>query len=405
MRGRRGATQRAGGDTGTPRCVLWLLLASVSVLGPMGSNALAQEAVERIERRCLAALERIVRDSFPGGSAAVILPDGKELAFAVGYADVEAQRKMTPSDRFMSASIGKTYLGAMVLHLAAQGLLELDVRAASFFEGEEWFKRLPNAAEFTVRQLLRHESGLPRYVVLPEFWKALVEAPDRRWTPKDCLEYVFDAGAVHSVGKGWAYSDTNYIVVGMIAEKVSGKSLGEYVKQHFLERLGLRDTELAVGRRQQGLVQGYVKTSTFQRHLERERLLDSEGRMPFNPEFEYAGGGYVNTPLDLARWARLLYSGKAFEGQYLDEMLDTVPARLGPNGSYGISVMVRETAAGQMLGHDGNYPGFTSTMGYFPELQVAGAFQVNTCDPRSLQLPMHRLLVECADIVKEELGG
>ena len=54
--------------------------------------------------------------------------------------------------------------------------------------------------------------------------------------------------------------------------------------------------------------------------------------------------------------------------------------------------------------HDGNYPGFTSTMGYFPELQVAGAFQINTCDPRSLQLPMHRLLVECADIVKEELS-
>ena len=126
--------------------------------------------------------------------------------------------------------------------------------------------------------------------------------------------------------------------------------------------------------------------------------------MPFNPEFEYSGGGYVNTPLDLARWARLLYSGKAFEGEYLDEMLDAVPARLGRNGRYGISVRVRETAAGRMLGHDGNYPGFTSTMGYFPELQVAGAFQINTCDPRSLQLPMHRLLVECADIVKEELS-
>lgn len=356
---------------------------------------------ERVESHCRAALDRaFARGKFPGGSAAVILPDGSELAFTVGLASVEDEQPMRPGDRLCSGSVGKTYVAAAALHLVAQGKLALTDTVASHLGEEPWFSRLPNAAQLTVRDLLRHTTGIPRYVFHPELWRRLRAEPDKVWKPEELLAFVFDAKPLFAPGEGWAYADTNYIVLGMILERVAGVPIHDYIGEHLLAPHGLRDTVPSDRRRIPGLIQGYV--GVCKAFGLPDRVLE-DGVFVINPQFEWCGGGYANTPLDLARWARILYSGHAFDGDYLGAMLDTVPASMfGKGGSYGLGVIRRETEAGPSLGHDGVFPGYLSAMTWFPERRVAAALQVNRDGEREAGVDPHALLITFAGIVERE---
>jgi D-alanyl-D-alanine carboxypeptidase len=154
----------------------------------------------RIQERCQAELERVFAgSSFPGGSAALILPDGQLLTLTVGLASVEDKQKMRPADRMLSGSIGKTYVTAAAHHLIQKEKIRLDDKASSYFkhgdaEPDAWFMRLPNAGEFTLRQLLRHQSGMPRYVFQKQFFEDLLADvnKDKVWKPEELLAYVFD---------------------------------------------------------------------------------------------------------------------------------------------------------------------------------------------------------------------
>ena len=356
---------------------------------------------DRIEDRCAEYLWMLYEErGFPGGSAAVILPNGSEVAIPVGYADVEAEIEMTTDDLMLSGSIGKTYVTAAAHKLMLAGKLSFDQKAIDFFEGEEWFRRVPNGDAVTLTQLLHHQSGIPRYVFKPSFFPDCVASPDKVWTPKELLSYIFDDDPMFAPGKGWAYSDTNFIVIGMIIEKASGMTFYEYVRKNFLDPLGLKATLASDSRRIPGLVQGYVVS--FKAFGMPDRALE-DGVFCFNPQFEWCGGGFASTPMDLARWARLLYRGEAMEGPYLETMLDSVPAQLGPGKEYGCGVMISDSPFGKQIGHDGVMTGYTATMGYFPDIEVAVALMLNTDNGRVLGMPLDRVTLTLASIAKEEL--
>ncbi|MHC4897561.1 MAG: serine hydrolase domain-containing protein [Planctomycetota bacterium] len=391
--------------------LLLLLLAVTLAAQDSRPASVPTDVRARIQDRCQAELERVFAgSSFPGGSAALILPDGQLLTVTVGFASVEDKQKMRPADRMLSGSIGKTYVTAAAHHLIQKGKIRLDDKASSYFkhgdgEPDAWFMRLPNAGDFTLRQLLRHQSGLPRYVFKKQFFEDLLadDNKDKVWKPRELLSYVFDSEPLFPAGKGWAYSDTNFIVVGMILERASGMTFYEYVQKHFLAPHRLKDTLPSDQRRIPGLIQGYA--GLMQRFGVPERVIGKDGKFVLNPQFEWCGGGFANTPADLARWARILYTGKAMEGPYLKTMLDTVPAaRLGRGTRYGLGVMERETPAGRLLGHDGMFPGYSSTMGWFPEPRIAAAFQVNKDDSRAVMAPMYRVMTRLVKIAADELG-
>jgi D-alanyl-D-alanine carboxypeptidase len=356
---------------------------------------------ERIANRCQQALDELfAHGHFPGGSAALILADGSEQTFTVGVA--AEQRPMQPTDRMLAGSIGKTFVAATALRWIATGKLSLDARAAEYLGELEWFERLPNAERITVQQLLRHQSGLMRYELDRAFWKDLLADPDKSWQPAELLAYVLDRKPLFAAGEGWSYADTNYIVLGMVIEKVTGKPVFEDIRNHLLEPHGLRDTLPSDQRKLPGLIEG---TSGFARQLGIPEQVIQDGAFVINPQFEWCGGGFLSTPLDLARWARVLFTGKAFAEPYLEPMLDAVAAPgLGANTRYGAGVIVRETTAGPLHGHDGMFPGYLSTMGYFPAVGCAAAFQINKDTPPAPRIGMHELLVTFAGIVREELG-
>lgn len=344
--------------------------------------------------------KKLEQEAFPGASAALILPDGSLLTCAVGLASIADERAMTPADRMLAGSIGKTYFSAAALRLVAAEELDLEAKVASFFEGVDWYTKVPNGAVITVRQLLRHQTGLPRWVFSDELWQRLLGEPDHVWSVEERLAYVAEEPPLFAPGEGWAYSDTNYVLLGAILEKVSGKTVYELVEASLLEPLELEDTIPSDRRELPRMAEGYARLLS---QLGVPERVIQDGRFVFNPQFEWCGGGFATTPADLARWAKALYTGKAFEGDYLDALLDTVPIPGQRGRRYGLGVFVSETELGDLVGHDGFMPGYASTMGWFPELRVAAAFQMNSDDARKLGVPQHLVLRDLARLVKAEL--
>lgn len=363
-----------------------------------------QSTAERIAERCQPVLDELVERGVPGVSVGIILPGGEELGLTAGYSFKEDERDLLPEHRLLLGSVGKTYVTAAVHHLVHAEKLSFEDYAVEYFEEDEWFERVPNAGEITIHQLLRHQTGIPRYVFKDQFWELVMSEPDKTWKPEELLAYVFDDEPLFAAGEGWAYADTNYIVLGMIIERVSGQTFYDYVDEHLLKPHGLKDTVPSDSRTIEGLVQGYCKNPGMKNLGVPDRML-VEGTFVFNPQFEWTGGGYACTPLDLARWAAILYSGKAFDAPYLETMLDTVAApQLGAQREYGLGVIVTPTDLGPLQGHDGFMPGYMTAMGYFPEQDIAIAIQVNTDDGRAIGGPLPVLAQQLAQVAAEELA-
>ncbi len=320
-----------------------------------------------------------VAQHWPGLSVAVVLPDGRIAAAASGFADTATKKALTTGDRLLQGSVGKTYVAAVAMQLVAEGLLDLEAPISRYLGHERWFDSLPNGRDATVRQIMQHTSGIVRYEFQPAVTARLRAEPFKVWTPVERLRALFGSAPPFAAGKGWEYSDTNYIVLGMIIERLTGRSYYDEVQRRVLSPLGLRNT-IPSDRRSLPLVaNGYAGPKNDLGGY--DASIGADGLLAINPQFEWTGGGIASTTSDLARWAKLLYEGRAFPEAMLPRMLDGVPARLGPNVRYGLGVMIRPTPLGPSWGHSGFFPGYATEMTYFPMSRIAVAVQVNLTDP------------------------
>jgi D-alanyl-D-alanine carboxypeptidase len=324
----------------------------------------------------------------------VSFPDGTVLAVTAGEADTVRHTPMTPEGRMLQGSVGKTYFAALAMQLVGEGRLDLEAPVSGYLGHLSWFGRVPNAADITARHLMTHTSGVMRYEFKEAFTVDLTNQPDKHWQPSELLAYVLDEEASFPAGEGWEYSDTNFILLGMIMEEITGEACYDLIRERILGPLGLDDTVPSDSRTIPGLIMGYAGPANPFGGT--DEVLTDDGRFVINPQFEWAGGGFASTPSDLARWARALYTGEAFDADLLPLMLDGVPARLGPGSRYGLGVILLDTPAGPSQGHSGFFPGYLTEMAYFPELDVAVALQVNTSVGRALGRSPAGVLVELA---------
>jgi D-alanyl-D-alanine carboxypeptidase len=335
--------------------------------------------------------------SFPGATVGVVLANGESFGLAVGFSDRETKKAMMPTDRMLAGSVGKTFAAATALQLVKEGKIGLDDKIEKYLGREPWFARLPNAKEITVRQLMNHSSGLVRYEFKEQFTKDLTANPEKVWQPAELVAYLLDEKPPFAAGTGWDYSDTNYIVLGMIIEKVTGRKFYDEADRRLIKPLKLTGTIPQDGPRLKGVIQGYAGPNN---PFGGTDAMIVSGKFAINPQFEWTGGGYASTAQDLARWARMIYEGKAFAPELLPQVLDGVSApMLGRETKYGLGVIIRKTAAGISYGHSGFFPGYMTDMMYFPEHKVAVAVQVNTSVGRDLGKPLGRVLVELIEII------
>lgn len=355
------------------------------------------EDLQRLRASVQAKLDELYKNAeFPGATVGFILADGRFTSVSTGLSNLENKTPLQPTDKMLAGSIGKTYFAAVVMQLVQEGKLNLDEKIAKWFGREPWFPRLPNASDITARMLMNHTSGLAEYYELKGFINTLRSKPDMAFKPEILVECVLDSKPLFAAGQGWSYADTNYILVGMIAERITGKSLYSQVEKRILKPLKLTRTIPSNSRTLPGVITGYsMPNSPFGF----EGPVIKDGKFIINPQFEWAGGGYASTAEELARWAKALYEGKVFKPAMLEQMLAAVPAKTGRGDKYGLGVQVRQSNWGISYGHGGWFPGYNSEMEYFPEHKVAIAIQVNTDERRKIKKSLRAYIADIAQIV------
>ncbi len=337
---------------------------------------------------------------YPGLSFALAADQNRIITLASGYADRERKITLQPTGALMQGSVGKTYVSALVLDLVQQQKLRLEDKVSVHLGQYDWFHRLPNAKDITVKMLLNHTSGIMRYEFKEAFTKDLTADPGKTWQPEELLAYVFDEKAPFPAGEGWDYSDTNYILLGMILEKLTGMKYYDLLQKNLLDPYGLRSTFPTQGRKLDRLVPGYAGPDN--EFGGKDKVIDEKGLFIINPQFEWTGGGLYSTPEDLARWGKLLYEGKVVDTALL--FSQAVPAKLGRNTQYAMGVIIRQTGLGKAVGHSGFFPGYMTEMLYFPEHKICVALQSNSSDFKTLKVGLLRILMELAAAYRNDQG-
>ena len=343
-------------------------------------TAIRSEATRALLDRELDAIRS--RLGIPGVSVTIVFRDGTEWTGTSGLADVAGGVEVTPESAFALASVSKTYTAALVLALAADGLVDLDAPAVSYLEGAALDKRI------SVRQLLDHTSGLDDYFLHPPIDRALLADRAAFWSVARTLRYV--GRPYFAPGTGWHYSNTNYLYLGLIAERVTGQTLSVALRERFLEPLGLEATWYqGVEEPQAPIAVGYRFAST--RLTDRPiSLADGTGVAPFTSVVSAAAGAgsIAATSSDVARWAALLYSGEVLGPGMTDEMLGGVAATAGyrPRVPYGLGVQAFHIAGRPSYGHSGRLLGFRSVVRHIPSesLTIAVLTNQSRADPAQI---------------------
>jgi D-alanyl-D-alanine carboxypeptidase len=271
---------------------------------------------------------------------------------ASGVADVRIGRPMRPGDRFRAASVTKSMLATVVLQLVAERRLSLSDTLERWLPGI-----LAYGDRITVRQLLNHTSGVPDYEAAV---MAGLYAGDRfrSWRPRDLVALVADQPPDFPAGSARSYSNTGYVLLGLIIERVTGQRLGRELERRIFRPLGMHDTSaptnfpLLVGRHANG----------YSLRLD-DQLNPIEGTLfditIFNPSLAWAAGNVVSDVEDLARFFRGLLGGRLLPPALLADMKTPVDQTPG-EASYGLGLIVAPSPCGPLFGHDGGIPGFTN---------------------------------------------
>ena len=297
---------------------------------------------------------QVLASGAPGYMARI--DDGRRVSVtAAGLADRATGRPLTGREQFEIGSNTKTVVATLALQLVDRGKLDLDAPVSTYLPGV-----VPDGADITVRMLLNHTSGLFSYTSDPEFFTDMEQDPQHVHTDRELLDVAFRHEPNFPPGEGWSYSNTNYILIGMILRELTGKSLPDLVEQRIARPLGLRHTYVADPRVTDtgpGLAHGYA-VNFGEQPLTYTDITD-------RPIGGWAGaaGAIVSTQHDLSRFFAGLLGGKLISHGQLKQMKTTVelPEGFGMKGGYGLGLMKKETPCGTVWGHGGDTLGHHST--------------------------------------------
>jgi D-alanyl-D-alanine carboxypeptidase len=327
----------------------------------------------------------------PGISAAMTFPDGTTWIANAGFADVARHRVVTSTTAFSAGSISKTFTSALVMRLAEAGKLSLDAPV------KRYLPKLAIDPTITVRQLLDHTSGLDDFFSHSAIDTALLARPRRVWSAADSLRYV--GKPYFKPGTGWHYSNTNYLVLGMVAEAVGRAPLATQLRRQFFDPLGLSHTVYQSVEKPRGpIAHGYRFTSQNPRQKGID-VSDGSSVIPFTSVVTASGGAgsIASTATDLVRWARALYGGTVLRPETLASMVDdaAVTTALGSSVPYGLGVQVVTIDGREAIGHSGRLLGFRAVIRWLPAEGIAVAVMTNQSrtDPNVLVRDLLRSVI------------
>ncbi|MDT0451168.1 serine hydrolase domain-containing protein [Streptomyces hesseae] len=340
---------------------------AATAAGALTATAPAASAApgpERGHRATQDLMDAGVKAGVPGvlGQARERLQD-KTLTWngSSGVADLDTHRPRLPEDRFRVGSISKVFASVVLLQLEAEGRLSLDDTVESRLPGVLRGNGGHDGRNVTIRQLLNHSSGIYNYTEDPGFKEYIsTEFMERRFetrTPRELVDVALRHDPYFAPGKGFHYSNTNYIVAGMIVEKVTGRSYATEITQRVIHRAGLRSTT-------------YPGTSSampnphgraYSKLLKEEPDAKVHDVTELNPSWGGSAGAIISTTGDLNRLYSALLGGKLLPGKQQRELLTAIPMSEGAPGGYGLGVMRATLSCGVTVWtHSGGIHGSTS---------------------------------------------
>jgi D-alanyl-D-alanine carboxypeptidase len=333
----------------TAASVLATAVAATVVSAPA---AQAESGLDPIVRISLAKL--VHEDKFPAALASVRGRDGRTNDFAAGVADLKTKQK-APADGYVRiGSNTKTFTAVTVLQLVGEGKVKLDEPVETYLPGLLRGDGI-DGRRITVRQLLQHTSGLPEYTDF--LAKGVLPYQHTHFKPRELLNMALKKKAVFAPGAKWLYTNTNYIVAGMLIEKVTGHPAGKEITKRTIDRIGLRHTSFP-NPRDESLPSPHAKG--YHRDDPAKPLTDVT---TFDPAQAWTAGQMISTPSDLNRFFTALIGGKLLKPEQLKQMRTTVDApMLGTGGRYGLGLSsIKLTCGATAWGHGGAIPGYYTT--------------------------------------------
>ncbi|QKV93179.1 beta-lactamase family protein [Streptomyces sp. NA02950] len=290
------------------------------------------------------AVRALVADGAAPG-AAVLVRDGRGTRFtAAGVADVRTGRRIHRNDHFRAGSLTKTVIAAVTLRLADQGRLRLDDTVERHLPGLVHGQG-NDGRRITLRQLLTHTSGLYDYPADPELARQLSSAGTRTRTPASLVRTAVSHPPYFRPGSAWRYSNTNYVLLGMVIQRVTGHSYADEARRLVLRPLALDDTSFPGTRTTLPAPHGRAYSGE---DGARRDVTD------LNPSTAGAAGEMVSTLDDLTRLVSGLQRGPVLDRAGLRTMRDTSAS----HGRYGMGLFpVRLPCGVTLWGHNGEITG------------------------------------------------
>jgi D-alanyl-D-alanine carboxypeptidase len=365
-------------------------IAPTSIPAPTAPPATAQPLEEPFDPALAEELQRILDQlvadgNIPGAVLAVHIPGQEPWSAASGYLDRARSQPIGPTTRMRIASISKVFTAVVVLQLVEEGRLDLETPVSTWFPG-----LVPYAEQTTVRRLLNHTTGLYDYLEDRNYLNEAYRAPGYRWAPEELVAYaarqpsLFRPGTPHA----WDYSSTNYVLLGMVVERVTGNTLAQEMRSRIFEPLDLEDTFFVPDEQVEG-----IQARGYRRSYDQSNVSLS---------FAFATANLVSTAGDVQRFGDALFNGRLLAPGTLGLML-TFENGKGqynmPTLEYGLGVMrnqlpvgpnsrgeARPAGAGRVLGHTGGFAGFRSALWHEPESGITIALGMNQAatDPNIL---------------------
>ncbi|HEV2737429.1 MAG TPA: serine hydrolase domain-containing protein [Candidatus Elarobacter sp.] len=283
----------------------------------------------------------------------VTVARGGEIVYANGFGlrDVAANLPVDAATIFPIGSITKQFTATAIMLLARDRKLQLDAKAA------EYVPLAPHATEYTVRQLLQQTTGLANYTAVPAFLATV--ATSATVTPEAMVALIAREPLAFAPGSQFAYSNTNYVVLGMIVEAVARMPYGRFIAERIARPLGLAQLTFGPPPRGSDLARGY------------EPQTGTAAVTPWTPQATFAAGGLYATPADLVRWDEAFFGARLLDAAAVRAMT-TPPALAGSTPStYAMGWLRDEIDGHTMIWHNGGVIGANTRNAYFPDQRIS----------------------------------
>jgi D-alanyl-D-alanine carboxypeptidase len=356
--------------------------------------------------------------SVPGAVIVIKSPEWGVRVGVTGYSNLTTNEKMTPALQFRVGSVSKTFTAQVLLQLEQEGRIKLTDYVPKYLSDNKQIMAIPNIERVTIHELLQMSSGITSYTAAAPVANSPTDTPHKQWTPNELMAFLDkDANPVmppdYAPGEQypnpyfctssssiflypqcaspmtpwqaadaqsqafprWWYTNSNYIVLGLIVEKITGHPIQDEIKARITDKLGLKDTFFAVdGKFPDGMMRGYTKNPAY---------TDWHDVTDVNPSYAWSAGAVISTPWDLLRYLdAMLKNNELLNKGTKEKWMNFADAGIHWfNIQYGVGALMQaQRTYGTVRGHGGAYPGYKTLIYRFFDDDTDFILASNTWD-------------------------